>query len=152
MGEGGRTAVRLEEFLGHPPRTVWRALTDAGLLGRWLMPNDFRPVVGHEFTFTSVPLPVAGFDGTIACRVLAVEPCRLLRLSWRGGAIDTTVTWRLVPEGRGTRLFLDHAGFDPADPLQRLALDGLGGGWRGRVVPRLRELLAHGAAAEAGRD
>ncbi|MGI5207044.1 SRPBCC family protein [Spirillospora sp. CA-108201] len=90
----------MDEFLPHPPAKVWRALTEPDLLARWLMPNDFKAVVGHRFTFTAKPIPVAGFDGTIACGVLDVEEARLLRISRRGGGLDTTVTWRLVPEGR----------------------------------------------------
>ena len=140
-GADARTSIHVDELLGHPPAVVWRALTEPDLLARWLMPNDFAPVAGHEFTFRAVPLPDAGFDGVVRCRVLDVEPARLLRIRWRGGRLDTTVTWRLVPEGRGTRLLLDHEGFDPDDEIQRRALRGFGGGWRGHVVARLRELL-----------
>jgi hypothetical protein len=71
-----------------------------------------------------------------------VEPERLLRISWAGGALRTTVTWRLVAEGRGTRLFLDHEGFDPNDPAQVNALRVLGGGWRTHLMRRLEAVLA----------
>jgi uncharacterized protein YndB with AHSA1/START domain len=145
-----RTAVHVDALLAHPPATVWRALTDPALLASWLMPNDFAPVVGHEFTFRAVPQPAAGFDGVVRCRVLALEPDRLLRISWRGGHLDTTVTWRLVPEGRGTRLLLDHEGFDPDDELQRRALRGLGSGWRGEILRRLGQLLGSGAPSRGG--
>jgi uncharacterized protein YndB with AHSA1/START domain len=135
-------AVRADVFLAHPPARVWRALTDPGLLARWLMPNDFRPAVGHEFTFRTEPRPEAGFDGIVHCAVLAIEPERLLRISWRGGPLDTTVTWTLVPEGRGTRLFLVHDGFDPGDPAQQLTRRILGQGWRSHVPAALAAVLA----------
>jgi uncharacterized protein YndB with AHSA1/START domain len=135
-------SVRVDEFLAHPPARVWRALTDPALLAKWLMPNDFRPLVGHEFTFLTEPRPNTGFDGVVHCRVLDVEPERLLRISWRGGSLDTTVEWRLVPEGRGTRLLLTHDGFDPDDPAQQLALRMMGGGWRSSVMAALRAALA----------
>lgn len=135
----GEHAIRLDEFLAHPPARVWQALTDAGLLARWLMPNDFRPAVGHRFTFRTDPQP--GFDGIVHCEVLTLEPERLLRISWRAGALDTTVTWSLVPEGRGTRLFLEHDGFDPGDPGQQLTRRILDGGWRSNVMAALRALL-----------
>lgn len=51
--------------------------------------------------------------------VIAVEPERLLRYTWRNGPLDTVVTWRLVPEGKGTRVLLEHHGFDLSDPAQR---------------------------------
>lgn len=47
--------------------------------------------------------------GNIACTVLDVEPPE--RLVYTFG--DWTLTWRLRPEGHGTRLFLEHSGFGP---------------------------------------
>ncbi|MFL6053299.1 MAG: SRPBCC domain-containing protein [Actinoallomurus sp.] len=91
MTAGERT-IRVDEFLAHPPARVWHALTDPAMLARWLMPNDFQPVVGHRFTFRTHPRPNSGFDGVVHCEVLALEPQRLLRISWRGGSLDTTVT------------------------------------------------------------
>ncbi|HEY2671370.1 MAG TPA: SRPBCC domain-containing protein, partial [Rugosimonospora sp.] len=78
----------------------------------------------------------------VHCRVLAIEPERLLRISWRGGPLDTTVAWRLAPEGRGTRLFLEHDGFDPDDPAQQYARRIMGSGWSSSVVSALRTVLA----------
>jgi uncharacterized protein YndB with AHSA1/START domain len=135
-------AVRVDQFLAHPPAKVWRALTDPDLLARWLMPNDFRPAVGHAFTFRTDPRPGAGFDGVVHCEVLALDPERQLCISWRGGPLDTTVTWTLVPEGRGTRLFLVHDGFDPDDPAQQLTAKILGQGWRSSVLAALQAALA----------
>jgi uncharacterized protein YndB with AHSA1/START domain len=134
--------IRVDEFLAHPPARVWRALTDPVLLAKWLMPNDFRPEVGHRFTFLTDPRPNVGFDGVVHCEVLVVEPERLLRIGWRGGTLDTTVTWTLASEGRGTRLFLEHDGFDPDDPAQQSTRRILDGGWRSNVIAALRAALA----------
>ncbi|MCP9950370.1 MULTISPECIES: SRPBCC family protein [Actinomadura] len=137
-----RASIEVDEFLPHPPEKVWRALSEPGLLARWLMPNDFEPVVGHRFTFAAKPIPSVGFDGRIACEVLAVEEHRLLRISWHGGGLDTTVTWRLAPEGHGTRLFIEHAGFDLDDPVNAYAFRGMGSGWRSDVLRSLRTTLS----------
>jgi uncharacterized protein YndB with AHSA1/START domain len=134
-------AITVDQFLAHPPATVWRALTDTDLLARWLMPNDFAAIVGHRFTFRTEPQPAHGFDGLVHCEVLELDPERRMRWSWRGGRLDTTVTWTLVVEGRGTRLFLEHAGFDPDDPAQRQTFTILRGGWRSRVLPALAAAL-----------
>jgi len=144
-----RLAIRLDEFLAHPPERVWAALTDSALLASWLMPNDFRPVAGHEFTFTTTPVPAGGFDGVIRCRVLDLDPPRRLRISWHGGPLESTVTWRLEPEGAGTRLFLDHEGFDPDDPRQVLGHKTMGSGWAGKVLPALARVLER-SAGQAG--
>jgi uncharacterized protein YndB with AHSA1/START domain len=131
--------IHVDEFLPHRPERVWRALTDPEQLAAWLMPNDFAPAVGHRFTFRTDPKP--GFDGIVHCEVLDLEPPRLLRISWRGGGLDTTVTWTLVPEGRGTRMFLEHAGFDPDDAAQQQVRRILDGGWRSHVLRRIEQVL-----------
>ena len=139
------TTIAVDQFLAHSPAKVWRVLTDSDLLARWLMPNDFRAVPGHRFTFRTTPRPAQGFDGVIHCEVLELDEPRRLRWAWRGGRLDTVVTWTLVPEGRGTRLFLEHAGFDPDDPVQRRTFTLLDGGWRSHVWPRLSQTLTDAA-------
>lgn len=135
-------AIETGAFLPHPPSAVWRALTDTDLLARWLMPNDFQARIGHRFTFRTVPVPGQGFDGIVHCEVLDLQPENLLKISWRGGqGLDTTVTWRLAPEGRGTRLFLTHDGFDETDPEQRQVMQILGGGWKGHMHARMQAVL-----------
>ena len=57
-------------------------------------------------------------------------------------AESPAVTWRLVPEGRGTRLLLEHTGFDLQQKRGRDALDRMGPGWRDVVLPRLAEVAA----------
>jgi uncharacterized protein YndB with AHSA1/START domain len=56
----------------HPVERVWAALTSSDALAVWLMPNDFKPVVGHRFTFRTKPAP--GFDGIVHCEVLLPPP------------------------------------------------------------------------------
>ncbi|MGW5157303.1 SRPBCC family protein [Nonomuraea wenchangensis] len=137
-----RTAIRLDQFIAHPPAKVWRALTEPDLIAKWLMPGDFRPEVGHRFTFRTTPKKSVGFDGVVHCEVLELEPERLLKLSWRDGkSADWTVTWRLEPEGRGTRMFLDHEGFDPDDELQQMSRRIMGGGWRSAAYRRIAEIV-----------
>lgn len=135
MTEHGAT-IEVDEFLAHSPAVVWRALTDSDRLAAWLMPNDFRPEVGHRFHLD------AGSWGTTECEVLEIEPERLVRYSWRNGALDTEVVWRLVPEGHGTRILLEHRGFDLDHPVQRFAFDQMRGGWRSQVHASLRSHLA----------
>ncbi|MEV6104663.1 SRPBCC domain-containing protein [Streptomyces sp. NPDC051940] len=138
--------MHLDRFLPHPPRKVWRALTEPDLIARWLMPGDFRLEVGHRYTLTSLPRPGTGFSGTVRAEVLAYEQERMLSVRWQdaapGNSADWTITWTLEPEGRGTRLFLVHAGFDPDDPLQRRAHGVMGGGWASMVFPGLERVLA----------
>lgn len=131
--------IRCDQFLAHPPAAVWRALTDPWLHARWWAAGDVRAEVGHRFTLDM------GQWGLQPCAVLAVEPEQLLRYSFAEGSLDTTVTWRLEAEGTGTRLFLEHAGFDLDSPMGRAAFDGMSGGWP-KVLSRMAGALHTPAA------
>jgi uncharacterized protein YndB with AHSA1/START domain len=134
-------SISLEYELPYPPAKVWRALTEPKLLKAWLMENDIEPLAGRNFTFRSKPTP--WWDGIVRCEVLASEPHRLLRYSWRSGTapsgLDTVVTWTLTPTpSGGTRLALEHSGFRSSD---RQAFDGASQGWHRMVGETLRKVL-----------
>ena len=76
------------------------------------MSSDFQPEVGHEFSIDM------GNWGTMKCTVLEVVPQELIRYTWKNPPLDTVVTWKLIPEGQGTRVFVEHSGFDLDDPIQ----------------------------------
>jgi uncharacterized protein YndB with AHSA1/START domain len=132
--------IRLSQFIDHPPAKVWRALTDPGLHAKWWAKGDVRAEVGHRFTLDM------GSWGQQPCEVVAVEPEHLLSYSFAPGTLDTTITWRLEPEGHGTRLHLEHSGFDLDSPLGKMAFEGMGGGWP-KVLERIAPTLASDAAA-----
>jgi uncharacterized protein YndB with AHSA1/START domain len=126
--------INVDQFIPRSPGRVWEALTTPEQLARWWVPGDIAPVVGHRFL-----LEMPGW-GNVPCEVLeAVEPERLV---YRFG--EWTLTWRLVAEGGGTRLLLEHSGFDLERPDHRFAFDHMGPGWRDEVVPRLVALLGAG--------
>lgn len=156
----GAGAVRTQLVGGaprdpHPPAKAWRALTTPDPMAPWLMPNDFEPVVGRRFTFRASPIEATNFSGTIACQVLEVGPMERLQITWRDAdginPLDSTVTFQLCPEGRGTRLILEHNGFDPDDPGQQMARRIMSSGWRGHVLRRLGALLDPQEDASAAR-
>ena len=122
---------------------VWRALTDSATLAEWMYPNDFEPRVGHHFTFRVPPKPKAGFDGLVVrCEVLECEPPSRLVFSWSaGGLVDTRVSFRLEPDGEGTRVLLEHAGFDVSQPWAEQALRGAEFGWA-KMLKHLRAVVA----------
>jgi uncharacterized protein YndB with AHSA1/START domain len=139
-------SIIVEYEFTHPPEKVWRALTEAQLIEGWLMPNDFRPVVGHRFTFRTTP--VGEWDGICHCEVLLVEPFRRLSYTWRGGSVrrtgygallDTVVTWTLSrsPHG-GTVLRLEHAGFTPE---QESTFTILKNGWSEKMRTSIASII-----------
>lgn len=125
--------ISVDQFIAAPPAKVWRALTEPELHARWWAPGDIAATVGHRFH-----LQMPGF-GSVPCEVTEVEPDRRFVYTLNRG---WTLTWRLVPEGAGTRLLLDHSGFDLDDTKSRDAFDRMGPGWRDRVLPRLTRLAA----------
>jgi uncharacterized protein YndB with AHSA1/START domain len=62
--------IQYEIFYPNPVADVWDYLTIPELMVQWLMPNDFKPVVGHEFQFKAGgTMPDFDFDGIFHCKV-----------------------------------------------------------------------------------
>ncbi len=101
---------RFEIVYPYPVDKVWKALTDSSVLAKWLMENDFKPETEHKFQFRAAPSQ--GFDGIISCEVMTLEENKRLSYSWKGDKIDTLVSFTLEPEQEGTRLILEHKGFE----------------------------------------
>ena len=137
--------IVVDEFLPHLPETIWKTLTTAGLMGRWLMiPDGFEPLVGKQFTYRTTP--AGAWDGTIECEVLELIPNERFAFRWKGGhkdnvgygaPLDTIVTFTLEKRDGGTRLRLVHSGFSL--PRNETAYRGMSGGWAG-VVSRISEI------------
>ena len=112
--------IAFEFELHHPPEKVWRALTEPALLEAWLLPvldRELELAPGAAFTFKTDPYP--GWDGTVNCRFLEIEPQRKLRYAWTVPSLDTEVTFTLTPTATGTRLSLVQTGFKPEQKRER---------------------------------
>jgi uncharacterized protein YndB with AHSA1/START domain len=143
-------SIRRELSVPQSQEQVWRALTDSASLAEWMYPNDIQPRVGHRFTFRVPPNPKVGFDGmTVRCEVLECEPPSRLAFSWSAGGLgDTRVSFRLEPDGEGTRVLFEHAGFDLSQGWSNQALQGAEFGW----AKMLKQLTAVVAGLAAHRD
>ena len=127
--------IQVTEHIPHPPSKVWAALTTPELHAKWWAAGDVKPVVGHRFTLDM------GQWGQQNCEVLAAEPERLLSYTFAPGTLDTVITWRLEPEGEGTRLSFEQRGFDLDSPMGRMAYEGMGGGWPG-IIKQIAVVLS----------
>jgi len=132
-------SIAFELDLRHAPAKVWRALTDPVLLAEWLLPivgSRLELAPGAAFTLKTQPHP--GWDGTVSCRMLEIEPLEKLSYAWSVPFLDTVVTFTLTPIASGTRLTLVQSGFQRD---QKQAFGGARYGWK-RMGGRLVELLA----------
>ncbi|MBY0121650.1 SRPBCC domain-containing protein [Bacillus sp. S/N-304-OC-R1] len=110
---------------------VWNALTDANTLGKWIMANDFKPIVGYKCQFQNPQ-----WNLIVDCEVLVVDEPYKLSYTWVGGPINTIVTWTLKEEEGKTYLHLEQTGFDKEDQ----AFNGAKYGWA-NMVGELQKVL-----------
>ena len=140
--------IIVDEVFPHTPEVVWKTLTTAELMGRWLMmtPTGFAPVRGSRFTYQTTP--AGAWDGVIHCEVLEAIPNERLVYAWKGGhdgnvgygaRLDTVVTLTLSRVENGTRLRLVHAGF--VLPKNETAFRNMSDGWK-TVVQRIDAIAA----------
>jgi uncharacterized protein YndB with AHSA1/START domain len=130
-------SLSFEIDLPHSPDKVWRALTDPDLLREWLLPViDLELETGAAFTFRTQPYP--GWDGTVNCRFVEIEPQRNLSYTWTVPFLDTIVTFTLMPTQSGTQLSLVQSGFKSD---QKREFGGARYGWK-MMGEKLVDLLA----------
>ncbi len=121
----------MEREFPYPPENIWRALTQPRLIEEWLMNNDFQPDLGHVFE-------LHGDWGSVACKVLEIEPGRTLVYSWTAGGLESVVAWTIAPSAAGTWLRMEQSGFR-AD--QEQFYQGAKAGWS-RFLASLEGVLS----------
>lgn len=132
----------IERTMPHSPEKLWRALTQSTLIEKWLMTNDFQPIVGHKFNFRARPM--GGWNGVTDCEVLTVEPHVRLVYSWNASGeqaadgLKSVVTWTLTPVEGGTHVRMEQSGFRPQDEA---GYQAMGAGWP-RIVEGLERVAA----------
>jgi uncharacterized protein YndB with AHSA1/START domain len=96
----GRSALRFERTLSHPPDRVWRALTESDEHRSWHpTPFELEPVVGGKVTYLEggdAELP----DG----EVVEYDPPHRLAYTWD----EDVLRWELRADGDGCVLVLTH--------------------------------------------
>ncbi|MGW6460637.1 SRPBCC family protein [Streptomyces sp. NPDC055078] len=117
----GRTALRMERRLAHPPQRVWDAITRPEQLARWFPSEvsvELRPGGKVGFLFPGETEP--DLTGVVTD---AEEP-RLFGFTWG----DDHLRWEIVPDGEGSLLTLVHTFGD------RFGAASFASGWHGCVT------------------
>lgn len=118
---------------------VWNTVSTAEGIALWFMPNDFQPVLGHEFHLQS-PF------GPSPCKVVELEEPYRLSFTWdTDGWIVTFILKEL--DGK-TEFTLIHGGWKHPDDLiskakekSSVIRDRMAQGWVGIVQDRLRKVV-----------
>jgi uncharacterized protein YndB with AHSA1/START domain len=95
--------IRQTLVLNAPVEKVWAAVATSEGIAAWFMPNDFKPVEGHEFHLEAGPF------GQSPCKVTVIDPPSRLSFVW---GKDWTLTFELVEQGDRTEFTLIHGGWD----------------------------------------
>jgi uncharacterized protein YndB with AHSA1/START domain len=123
-------SVVIERNIAFPPEKIWRALTQPHLIEEWLMKNDFKPAKDHRFN-------LRGDWGAVDCKVLAIEPNKVLSYTWDAMGLASVVTWTLTPTDTGTHLRMEQSGFRPD---QKQAYQGAKFGWQ-QFLAKLEQVM-----------
>jgi uncharacterized protein YndB with AHSA1/START domain len=112
-----------------PISKVWKAVATSEGIAAWFMPNDFKPVLDHEFHLN------AGQFGMSPCKVTLIDPPNGLSFNW---GKDWSLTFELKDLDGKTEFTLIHSGWDankvtefgaPHTPIR----DNMNQGWAGMV-------------------
>lgn len=118
--------LNLERTFPHPVERVWAAISNADAISEWLFTCDFRPEIGHKFTFRTTPPEGSTWRGWTDIEVLEFSPPTRMVWAWESAEIDvpTRVIFQLEPVDGGTKLSLSHVGDSTADDIASVS-----GGW-----------------------
>lgn len=123
----GRTALRMERRLAHPPTKVWAAITEPAQLGQWFpceVAVELRPRGAVTFLMPGVR------DVAMTGTVTDADKPRLFAFTWG----EDHLRWEIAPDGDGSLLTLVHTFGD------RFGAASFASGWH-LCVTALSQLL-----------
>jgi uncharacterized protein YndB with AHSA1/START domain len=130
-------AIVQEVEYPHPIDLVWRALTDADAIADWAFVDGaivegFKAEVGARYSFTDPD--AQGWSGKVEGEVLVVDPPHRLSYTWHGDGNSTVVNFILTSTSQGTKLRLEHTGFDRYGEGGQRARESMNDGWGQHIL------------------
>ena len=111
-------------------------------------PKDLSSPQRHTFRRTPRPASTGSWCAERCWNANPGAPG--LATSWSAGPIiDTQVSYRLEPDGDGTRVFFEHSGFDMSQPWGEQAFRGAEFGWA-KMLERLPGVVGSLARRKGG--
>ncbi len=120
-------------FIAAVPEKVWQTITSQDGMKAWLGPQTYEPRLGGKIDFRTT----YGGDLYIFGEIKTFDPPNTLAFTWTeqevGGEpwpVPTLVTIKLTAEQHGTRVSLQHSGFeDLPTSIARQQFEGYKKGW-----------------------
>lgn len=155
---GEELTIRLDLLIDAPVERVWSFLASEDGMRAWQGAWRFEPRLGGEtlfyINFETGSIEPDGAAYRMTGRVTVFEPPRRLAFTWRQEDLNSGVAWpedtliafRLEPEGAGTRVYLEHSGFErlPAEYARSMYEDYSQGWLHHGSLAQLAELVAAG--------
>ncbi|MEX6507795.1 SRPBCC domain-containing protein [Jiella sp. M17.18] len=143
-------AIVVTRDVGAPPQQVWRCLTAPECFKVWWQEHlSFEPKLGGRFAAPFVD--PSGKGRSVTAEVTAYHPPKGFVMVWADEAwdFDTVVSVSLEPTGAGTRVTIEHQGWEGAPEADRAAflLDHRAG-WE----HHLDSLASHAETHDHGAD
>jgi uncharacterized protein YndB with AHSA1/START domain len=131
--------IRQSIVINAPIQKVWDAVSNAEGIAAWFMPNDLKPVLGHQFTIDGDQY------GISYCKVTELDPPHRLSFNW---GEDWRITFELEELEGKTRFTLTHAGWKDAEArvhgsneTNSVIRERMNHGWSAFVLPRLAKTV-----------
>ncbi len=100
---GALPEIRKTIVLNAPIEKVWNAVATSEGIAAWWMPNNFEPVLGHDFFLYT------GHFGDSPCKVVELDPPNRLGFDW---GKDWHLAFELRDLDGKTEFTLIHSGWD----------------------------------------
>ena len=121
-----------------PIQKVWEVVSTSEGIAAWFMPNDFQPIIGHEFHLQT-PF------GPSPCKVLEVDEPNRISFTW--DVDGWVVSFILKEQDEKTEFTLIHGGWKTADYILPKAnqpsgviRENMNGGWIA-IVQKLKQVV-----------
>ena len=142
-------ALVLSRDVAASPSSVWRCLTEPGCFRTWWRDNlDFEPREGGRFVEPWVD--PSGRSRTTRAMVTSFQPPRGFVMVWadEDWDFDTVVSVTLEPRDGGTRVTIEHQGWEAApEPDRATLLLDHEGAWNQRLTGLASHAETHGPDA-----
>lgn len=96
--------IRKTVVIHAPIKKVWTAVATSEGIASWWMPNNFEPIVGHDFILQT------GSFGDSPCKVTEIDPTNRIGFDW-GKDWHVEFDLKELEDGK-TEFTLIHSGWD----------------------------------------